>query len=121
MKREFRLRSPKEFARVRQASSRVWTHPLLVLYVATSDRSQVRVGITVSSRVGKAVVRNKVRRQLREALRLRLGTLNPGQDLVLIARPRSAQASWAELTAAVDTVLGRAGATSTPAANVQQP
>jgi ribonuclease P protein component len=59
--------------------------------------------------VGKAVVRNKVRRRIREATRLLLPRLPAGHDLVLIARPASAAAEWRAIQAAVAGVLGRAG------------
>ncbi len=118
MKRHHRLRATADFARVREQSPRVWAHPLLVLYCAPNDLDRTRIGLTVSSRVGKAVVRNKVRRRLREALRLRLPRLKPGTDLVIVARPASAAASWRELNLALDSVLGRAGATLAPLAGV---
>jgi ribonuclease P protein component len=86
--------------------------------MAANDLDWPRLGITVSGRVGKAVVRNKVRRRLREALRARLDRLVPGYDLLVVARPRSASASWAELNAALDNVLARASATTAMAGNV---
>jgi len=55
-----------------------------------------RVGIAVSSKVGQAVVRNRVKRRLREAIRHELSGL-PAIDLVLIARPSATQATVAEL------------------------
>ena len=82
---------------------------MLVLYVAPNELDQTRVGITVSSRVGNAVVRNRVRRRVREALRPRLADLIGANDLLVIARPASARASWAELNQAVEAVLKRAG------------
>jgi ribonuclease P protein component len=116
VKREQRLRSAADFQRVRDHSPRVWPQRLLVLHLAPNELGYARVGITVSGRVGKAVVRNRVRRRLREALRARFGTLTPGFDVLVVARPPSAQASWQELNAALDTVLQRAGATvPTPA------
>lgn len=108
MKREQRLRTPAEFARVRDTAPRAWPHRLLVLYVAPNDLQQTRVGITVSGRVGKAVIRNRVRRRLREALSARLPRLQTGQDVLVIARPASAQATWADLGQALDTLLTRA-------------
>jgi ribonuclease P protein component len=108
VKREHRLRTSAEFAHVRDAARRGWPHRLLVLYVAPNDLGHTRVGITVSGRVGKAVVRNRVRRRLREALRARFGRLQPGLDLLIIARPPSAQATWAVLSQALDTLLARA-------------
>ncbi|TME44124.1 MAG: ribonuclease P protein component [Chloroflexi bacterium] len=84
---------------------------MLVLYIAPNELEGTRVGITVSRRVGNAVVRNRVRRRLREALRARFSHLSPGSDVLVVARPASAQATWAELNAALDTLLQRAGAT----------
>jgi ribonuclease P protein component len=118
VKREQRLRSAADFQRVRDQSPRVWPHRLLVLHLAPNELGYARVGITVSGRVGKAVVRNRVRRRLREALRARFGALTPGFDVLVVARPPSAQASWLELNAALDTVLQRAGATLPTGASV---
>ena len=105
-----RLRTTADFARVRDSAPRGWPHRLLVVYVAPNDLDQTRVGITVSGRVGQAVVRNRVRRRLREALRARRARLAMGQDVLVIARPTSAQATWAELNQALDALLARAGA-----------
>ena len=118
MKREQRLRSAADFQRVRDQSPRVWPHRLLVLHVAPNDLDRARVGITVSGRVGNAVVRNRIRRRLREALRARFDSLAAGHDVLVVARPPSAQASWLELDAALETVLQRAGATLPTGASV---
>jgi ribonuclease P protein component len=112
VKREQRLRAPADFGRVREQARRGWSHPLLVVYVAPNELDRTRVGITVSGRVGKAVVRNRVRRRLREALSARFARLPSGVDIVIAARPASAAASWPELCAALDRVLGRNGALS---------
>lgn len=110
MKRTSRLRAQRDFARIRQTPAGSWPHPLLVLYLAPNDLEHSRLGITVSSRVGNAVIRNRVRRRLREAMQTRLALLPPGNDIILVARPRSARASWAELNAALDAVVRRAAA-----------
>ena len=108
MKRKHRLRTPAQFQAARQAAPRGWPHPLLVLYVAPNELARTRVGVTVSHRVGKAVVRNRVRRRIREAARARLPQVPAGHDLLFIARPASGVAGWAELRDAVETVLRRA-------------
>jgi len=118
VKREQRLRTPADFRRVREHAPRGWPHPLLVLYAAPNDLGRTRIGITVSSRVGNAVVRNKVRRRLREALRARFSRLAPGTDLLVIARPSAARAKWEELNAALDGVLRKSGATTATGASV---
>ena len=87
---------------------RGFPHRLLVLYLAPNDLERARVGVTVSGRVGNAVVRNRVRRRLREALRARYGQLPAGFDLLVTARPASATASWSDVCEALDAVLGRA-------------
>jgi ribonuclease P protein component len=81
---------------------------LLVMYVAPNELGRTRVGITVSGRVGKAVVRNRVRRRLRDALGQRFGRLPLDSDIVVSARPASAEASWDDLCAALDSILTRA-------------
>ena len=113
MKREQRLRSPADFRHVRAVAPRGWPHPLLVMYAAPNELGRTRVGITVSGRVGNAVVRNRVRRRLREALGARFARLPINSDVVVAARPASARASWAELSGAVESVLRRAEATRT--------
>lgn len=60
--------------------------------------SAARVGIAVSSKVGHAVVRNRVKRRLREAIRHELGLLPP-VDLVLVARSSATRSTVAELRA----------------------
>jgi ribonuclease P protein component len=66
-----------------------------------------RYGFTVSRRVGKAVVRNRVKRLLREILRQT--PLQPGWDIIFISRPSAARASYASLQKSVRGLLFRAG------------
>ena len=69
----------------------------LVLY-ARKNRTEVnRVGITVSKKLGKAHVRNRVRRRLREVYRLNRDQLRSGWDIVLVGRSRTATMPWQEL------------------------
>jgi ribonuclease P protein component len=103
--RDQRLRTRADFARARQRTVRAAAHRLLTLYVAPNDLARTRLGVAVSRRVGKAVVRNRVRRRLRELGRARYPRLVDGRDLVLVAQPPAARASWRELAAAVDHVL----------------
>lgn len=107
--KQHRLTRARDFARARRRGRTAGT-PLLALYVLPLRTPDLRAGFSVSKKVGKAVARNRVKRRLREAVRRRLPELRPGQDLVLIARPPAATASYAELVEAVDAVLERTGA-----------
>ena len=71
--------------------------PHLVIYVRRTKRDTNRIGITVSTKVGKAVTRNRIRRRLREIYRLREGEMKRGLELVIVARVRAADASYREL------------------------
>lgn len=79
-----RLLSRADFQRMKKAPS--VAEGRLVLAFAPSKTGMRRVGITVSSRVGNAVVRNRVKRWLREVVRTEKNVLC-GMDVVLVARP----------------------------------
>ena len=108
MRRAWRLRANDDFQRVRR-EGRSWAHPLLVLVVAPGRESEgrSRVGITVSRRVGNAVVRNRVKRRVREVMRRRYPQIATGKDLVFVVRPYAARASYAALCEAIDSLLDR--------------
>ncbi|MHB1629028.1 MAG: ribonuclease P protein component [Bacilli bacterium] len=70
---------------------------LYVLYVIRKDRSRPsRVGFSVSKKIGNAVVRNRVKRLMREIVRKRLWLFAGGYDLVIIARKGAAEAGYME-------------------------
>ena len=71
--------------------------PLLVLYCRKNRGDGIRAGYTVSTKLGHAVVRNRVRRRLREIVRLNTPQLRPGYDLVLVARGRAVEADYHKL------------------------
>lgn len=69
----------------------------LALYVRRNGRRDNRLGLTVSTKVGHAVVRNRVRRRLREIYRLNEDRLISGMDVVVVARVRAADTPYARL------------------------
>ena len=71
--------------------------PLLVVYCRKNRLGHNRLGLTASVKLGHAVVRNRCRRRLREVYRLHQGQLRQGYDVILVARGRTATASWQEL------------------------
>jgi ribonuclease P protein component len=81
--------------------------PLLVLRTMRTNGATTRVGFSTSKSLGGAVQRNRVRRRLRALVRDRYGELGTGWDLLVIARPAAAQASFADLREAFAALLGR--------------
>ena len=70
---------------------------LLVLYARKNRTDGNRVGITVSKKLGKAHVRNRTRRRIKEAYRIHEGAFLPGYDIVVVARVRAAHSRYREL------------------------
>ena len=81
----------------------------LVLYARRNRSEQNRVGLTVSKKLGCAVVRNRVRRRLREAYRLNEERFAPGWDIVIVARSRCVNAEFCQLTQALLSLAEKAG------------
>jgi len=108
VQRQYRLTESAEFRRVRQ-QGRSYSHPLLVLYALRSGAEQTRVGISVGKRIGKAVTRNRVKRLIREALRLMWPRIAPGWELLFVGRAGAAGATFRQIGEAVEQGLRRAG------------
>lgn len=111
LRRVQRLRSPRDFQRVRAQGRRVSGAVLLLGYAARSEPDNsglTRIGLSVSRRVGGAVVRNRVKRRLREVIRRQLARIAPGYDLVITARPGAADARMETLEQDVAVLLARA-------------
>ena len=83
-----------------------WASKLVVVKALPNGLTLSRYGFSVSRRVGKAVVRNRVKRLLREILRLT--PLLPGWDIIFIARPLAASADYTNLEKSVKDLLCRA-------------
>ncbi len=82
---------------------------MLVLYGKRNRLGLNRVGITVSKKLGKAVIRNRVRRRLREIYRLHESRFLPGWDIVVVARSRAVDAPFPKLTRAYLSLAQKAG------------
>ena len=81
----------------------------LVLYARPNRLGVNRVGITTGKKLGHAVVRNRVRRRLREVYRLNEDKFTSGWDIVVVARSRCISADFRKLTEAYLSLAEKAG------------
>ncbi len=81
----------------------------LVLYARKNRSATNRVGVTVSKKLGCAVVRNRIRRRLREVYRLHEDRFLPGWDIVVVARSRCLEAEFSKLCSAYLSLAEKAG------------
>lgn len=107
-----RLRKRREFLRIQGAGAKHHLRHFLVFVVPPASRppeqraESVRLGITVTRKVGCAVVRNRIKRFVREAFRRKRGSFTPGYDMVWVAKQSAASVGYAEVVAAMD-ALGK--------------
>lgn len=96
-----KIRKNKEFKKI-YSRGKSYANKLLVLYIANNKEDKTKVGFSVSKKVGKAVVRNRVKRLIREAYRLNQDKIKKrGVSLVFIARNRAKDANFIEIEKAL--------------------
>jgi len=106
MKKTVTIKENRTFRRIYSKGRSVVT-PFLVLYCRPNGRDHNRLGVTVSTKLGCAVVRNRARRRLREVFRL--ASLRQGYDIVLVARSRAVNGPYDRLTAAFEKACRQLG------------
>ncbi|MCL4250213.1 MAG: ribonuclease P protein component [Anaerolineae bacterium] len=108
MDARFRLRRREDFARLRR-HGRTYRRALLSLSVVQNEVGYNRYGFITSKQLGRAVTRNRVRRRLREAIRLRHADVRPGFDILWIARSGLVDQPWDVVVKTVDELYRQAG------------
>ena len=81
----------------------------LVLYARKNRTGCNRVGITVGKKLGKAHIRNRTRRRIREVYRLNEEAFLPGWDIVVVARSKAVDAEFSRLTKSYLSLAKKAG------------
>ena len=81
----------------------------VVVYCLKNRQGMSRLGVTVSTKLGHAVVRNRVRRRFRELYRLHKPEMQPGFDVILVARGRAVRSTYQQLDETYLRLLRQAG------------
>lgn len=85
MKRCYSLKRNKEFRRVYRVGKSVRCHSMVLVY-NKARHNTVKIGFSVSKKLGNSVTRNRIRRRMTEAVRLQLDSIAAGHNLIFIAR-----------------------------------
>jgi ribonuclease P protein component len=107
VKARYRVRANERFQEIRKQGN-AYHDALLVMCMLANGLPYSRFGFSVSSRIGGAVVRNRIKRRLREAIRLRMEEIKPGWDIVFIAKHPIRRADYHQMDAACARLLRRA-------------
>jgi ribonuclease P protein component len=102
------ISKPEDFAAL-QGEGTVRSHSLLVVRIRWTGLEETRFGMSTGRKLGGAVVRNRVRRRLREALRVMAPSFQPGWDVLIIARPPVIRADFQTLAGTLQNLLRRGG------------
>ena len=108
LKRCFSLKRNKQFRQVYRKGKSVACREMVLIY-AKNRSDMVHVGFSVGKKLGNSVVRNRVKRRLREAFRPNLPLLLPGFDLIVIARDAARDAPFSSLADSLRYLLRKAG------------
>ncbi len=101
-----RITEKCEFQRVFSQGEKLWGR-LFICYVLMETSAECRLGLVVSRKVGGAVVRNRVKRNIREFFRLNRHRLSPGLQLVVVARMGSAELDGKACSHELERILGK--------------
>lgn len=108
MKRCYSLKRNKEFRRVYRIGKSAGSRTLVLIY-APGRQPDKKIGFAVGRKIGGAVVRNRVKRRLREAVTPLLPEIAPGCRLIFIARSPILDADFGEIQTTVRRLVEKAG------------
>ena len=107
--KDARLRKRSEFRQVYDQGFRTSSAYFAAVCLKVEGQARAKVGFAVTKALGGSVVRNRIRRRLREAVRLSLGGLAPGWAVVVQARKGALDAPFEDLRKEVEKLFARCG------------
>jgi ribonuclease P protein component len=106
MNRRYRLTNSTDIKRVRR-EGKSYAHPFAVLITKPNRLASSRFGVMAGRNVGGAIVRNRAKRRIRAVLAPLIALVNPGWDVMFIARRSIVDADWHDLQHAIQKLLRR--------------
>lgn len=102
----FRMKKRADFLHLRDKGKIVVTKSFIMQYAPSKLSSDdINIGFTATKKIGRATIRNRAKRRLKEVIAKKYLQLKGGYDIVLIARSSTAQISWGKLVADMDKAL----------------
>jgi ribonuclease P protein component len=108
VQRRLRLRKKEDFAKVFKHGKAAANHQFVVYVKQSPEANPFRFGVSVSKKIGKAVVRNRMRRRVKEIVRQMEDEIKPGVDIVCIVRKPALDLDYAGLKKSIRHVFKRA-------------
>lgn len=104
MDKMYRLRNSREFKKIYSGGKNYWNRNL-ILYVKKNHMENSRVGYSITKKIGNSVVRNKIRRRMKEIYRLNFDNIKDGYDLIFIPKKNIVDISYREMESAMIHIL----------------
>jgi ribonuclease P protein component len=114
LQKRYRLKRRNDFRRVFRAGTSVANRQFVLYVYDRGNDEPVRVGVSVSRKVGNAVTRNRIRRLVKEVVRRWVDYLPNGVDLIIIARAPAAKMDYHQVKSSLRHVFSRAKVLSKP-------
>lgn len=105
MKKEYRLKKNEDFQHVFQRGYSVANRQFVVYQVKVDQQETIRFGLSISKKIGNAVMRNRIRRLMKEVLRVESDKCHQDRDVVIIARKPVAEMDYHEIKKSLNHVL----------------
>jgi len=103
--KKFRLRKNLDFRRIYRSSKSIANQDLVLYIKKNNNSNNIRIGFSISKKIGKANQRNLLKRQLREVVRKKIELLKPGYDLIFIARQKIKGKSYYDVEKSMEFLL----------------